>query len=85
MRMQREMKMNDNIFTLGKAGKAEPARVTEEDVHRVQFNNWQRDVLQELKCMNSNLDLLKKYTKYVAILIVAGMVFAFIHPWFNSP
>ena len=83
--MQREMKMNDNIFTLGKAGKAEPARVTEEDVHRVQFNNWQRDVLQELKCMNSNLDLLKKYTKYVAILIVAGMVFAFIHPWFNSP
>ena len=76
--------MNDNIFTLGKAGKAEPARVTEEDVHRVQFNNWQRDVLQELKCMNSNLDLLKKYTKYVAILIVAGVVFAFIHPWLTS-
>ena len=82
--MQREMKMNDNIFTLGKAGKAEPARVTEEDVHRVQFNNWQRDVLQELKGINSNLELLKKYTKYVAILIVAGMVFAFIHPWLAS-
>ena len=77
--------MNDNIFTLGKAGKAEPAIVIEEDVHRVQFNNWQRDVLQELKGINSNLDLLRKYTKYVAILIVAGMVFAFIHPWFNSP
>ena len=81
--MQREMKMNDNIFTLGKAGKAEPSRVIEADVHRVQFNNWQRDVLQELKGINSNLELLKKYTKYVAILIVAGVVFTFIHPWFT--
>ena len=76
--------MNDNIFTLGNAGKAEPGRVIEADVQRVQFNNWQRDVLQELKGINSNLELLKKYTKYVAILIVAGMVFAFIHPWLNS-
>ena len=76
--------MNDNIFTLGKAGKAEPGRVIEADVQRVQFNNWQREVLQELKGINSNLELFKKYTKYVAILIVAGVVFAFIYLWPNS-
>ena len=75
--------MNDNIFTLGKAGKTEAGRVIEADVQRVQFNNWQRDVLQELKGINSNLGLQKKRLEYVAILIVVGIAFAFIYPWLD--
>ena len=76
--------MNDNIFTLGKAGKAEAGRVIESDIQRVQFNNWQRDLLQELKGINSNLRLLKKRTEYLVVLVVAGIAFAFVYPWLNS-
>jgi hypothetical protein len=76
--------MNDNVFTLGEAGKAAAGKALEADVQRVQFNNWQRDVIQELKGINTNLVVLKKRTEYVVALIIAGIAFAFIYPWINS-
>ena len=76
--------MNDNIFTLSEIGKGEASKSLESDVQRVQFNNWQRDVLQELKGINNNLGLLQKRTEYALVLIVAGATFAFFMPWFSS-
>lgn len=75
--------MNDNVFTFSGTGKAEAGESLESDVQRVQYNNWQRDVLKELKGINNNLGLLKKRAEYSAVIIVAGIAFAFIHPWLN--
>lgn len=75
------MNFNDNIFAIREAGKNQKGNALELDVQRVQFNNWQRDLLQELMGVNSNLKSIKKRIEYALILIVLCAAFTFINPW----